>query len=74
MKPVTIDYIKKLKEKGEPFATLTAYDFVSAQILNEAKIPLILVGDSASMMVGLWLQHNNSNFNGRNVINSKGRF
>ena len=51
MKSITIDYIKKLKDKREPFATLTAYDFVSAQILNEAKIPLILVGDSASMMV-----------------------
>ena len=51
MKPVTIDYIKRLKEKESPFATLTAYDFVSAQILNEAKIPLILVGDSASMMI-----------------------
>ncbi len=51
MKSITIDYIKNLKDKETPFATLTAYDFISAQILNEAKIPLILVGDSASMMI-----------------------
>ena len=51
MKPITVDYIKKLKDSTAPFATLTAYDFTSAQILNEARIPLILVGDSASMMV-----------------------
>ena len=47
----TIQHIKDFKESKTPFATLTAYDFTSAQILNEAQIPLILVGDSASMMV-----------------------
>ena len=47
----TIQHIKDFKEAATPFATLTAYDFTSAQILNEAQIPLILVGDSASMMV-----------------------
>ena len=30
---------------------MTAYDYTSAQILDKAEIPLILVGDSASMMV-----------------------
>ena len=47
----TIQHIKDFKEATAPFATLTAYDFTSAQILDEAQIPLILVGDSASMMV-----------------------
>jgi 3-methyl-2-oxobutanoate hydroxymethyltransferase len=47
----TIQHIKDFKEAAAPFATLTAYDFTSAQILDEAQIPLILVGDSASMMV-----------------------
>ena len=47
----TIQHIKDFKEAAAPFATLTAYDFTSAQILDEAQIPLILVGDSASMMI-----------------------
>jgi 3-methyl-2-oxobutanoate hydroxymethyltransferase len=47
----TIQHIKDFKETAAPFATLTAYDFTSAQILDEAQIPLILVGDSASMMI-----------------------
>ena len=51
MKHYTIQEIKKLKKLSSPFATLTAYDYVSAQILDEAQIPLILVGDSASMTI-----------------------
>ena len=47
MKHITIQDIKNLK--GEAFATLTAYDYNSAQLLDAAGIPLILVGDSASM-------------------------
>jgi len=48
---ITIEYIKKLKNKAEAFPTITAYDYISAQIVDEADIPLILVGDSASMMI-----------------------
>lgn len=51
MKKITIQDIKNLKHSDSPFATLTAYDFCSAQILDQAEIPLILVGDSASMTV-----------------------
>jgi 3-methyl-2-oxobutanoate hydroxymethyltransferase len=47
----TIQHIKNFKELSASFATLTAYDFTSAQILDEAQIPLILVGDSASMTI-----------------------
>ena len=51
MKKITIDYIKNLKNVTTPFVSLTAYDYISAQILDQANIPLILVGDSASMMI-----------------------
>lgn len=51
MKKITIQDIKNLKKESSGFATLTAYDYTSAQILDEAEIPLILVGDSASMTI-----------------------
>ena len=51
MKKITIQNIKDFKKNSSSFATLTAYDYTSAQILDEAGIPLILVGDSASMTI-----------------------
>ena len=41
----------QFKKTGKKFATITAYDFTTTQIVEQAEIPLILVGDSASMMV-----------------------
>jgi len=49
VKNITIQDIKNFKQSNSKFATLTAYDFNSAQIVDAANIPLILVGDSASM-------------------------
>ena len=41
------------KQAGEKFAMLTAYDYLSAQILDQAGIPVILVGDSlGNVMLG----------------------
>ena len=51
MTKFTIQHIIAFKTSQTPFATLTAYDYTSAKILDAAEIPLILVGDSASMMV-----------------------
>ena len=51
MKKNNILDIQKLKNLNIPFATLTAYDFPSAKIINELNIPIVLVGDSASMVV-----------------------
>mgnify|MGYP006121591043 FL=1 len=46
-----ISDIYKFKKQKNPFTCITAYDFPSALIINELDIPLVLVGDSASMVV-----------------------
>jgi 3-methyl-2-oxobutanoate hydroxymethyltransferase len=48
---VSILDLRAYKERGERFAMLTAYDFPSAQILDEAGIPVLLVGDSLGMVM-----------------------
>lgn len=48
---VTVRDIRAFKERGEKFAMLTAYDAHSARLLDEAGIPLILVGDTLGMVV-----------------------
>lgn len=50
-RPVSITDLKKAGDDREPFAMLTAYDYLSAQILDEAGIPVILVGDSLGMVM-----------------------
>lgn len=43
---VTIRDLQTWKAEGKRFAMLTAYDFPTARILDEAGIPVLLVGDS----------------------------
>ncbi len=43
--------IKAMKQKGENIAMLTAYDYTTAKIVDEAGVPLILVGDSLGMVI-----------------------
>ena len=46
-----ISDIQKLKKSKTPFTTITAYDYPTAKIIDDLDIPLILVGDSASMVI-----------------------
>lgn len=39
------------KQQGSPLAVLTAYDYPTARLLDEAGVDLILVGDSLGMVV-----------------------
>jgi 3-methyl-2-oxobutanoate hydroxymethyltransferase len=51
MKRVTIADVRRMKENGERFAALTAYDVVTARLVDEAGVPIVLVGDSLGMVV-----------------------
>ena len=48
---VTINEIKEMKQKKEKIPMLTAYDYVTARMIDEAGMPLILVGDSLGMVM-----------------------
>ena len=47
----TINLFKEMKVAGEPIAMVTAYDYTTAKILEQAEIPLILVGDSLGQVI-----------------------
>lgn len=44
-------HLQRMKSEGHKWAMLTAYDFSSARIFDEAGIPVLLVGDSAANVV-----------------------
>ena len=48
VKRVRTHHLREMKERGERWAMLTAYDQYTAPIFDEAGIPVLLVGDSAS--------------------------
>ena len=45
---ITVQDLRTWKAEGRRFAMLTAYDYPTAQILDEAGIPVLLVGDSVA--------------------------
>jgi 3-methyl-2-oxobutanoate hydroxymethyltransferase len=47
-KRIRTQHLRELKERGERFTMLTAYDMYTAQVFDEAGIEVLLVGDSAS--------------------------
>jgi 3-methyl-2-oxobutanoate hydroxymethyltransferase len=48
---VTVRDIAAAKDRGERWPMLTAYDALTARVFDEAGIPVLLVGDSAGMVV-----------------------
>lgn len=48
---VSIHDLRALKAEGKRFVMLTAYDFPTAQILDRAGVPVLLVGDSVGRNV-----------------------
>src|SRR6202453_1077998 len=51
MEKITPEWIAGAKARGERVPALTAYDYPTARLLDEAGVPVILVGDSVSMVV-----------------------
>lgn len=51
LRKVTTRSLQQMKLSGDPIAALTAYDFLTAELLDRAGIDMILVGDSAGMVV-----------------------
>ncbi|KAL6712156.1 cell wall biogenesis and architecture protein [Coniothyrium glycines] len=49
-KPVTINTLQTLYRKNEPIAMITAHDFPSAHVADQAGMDMILVGDSLAMV------------------------
>jgi 3-methyl-2-oxobutanoate hydroxymethyltransferase len=49
--PMTLPRLQEKKLLGEPIVMITAYDYPSAQVAEEAGVDLVLVGDSGAMTV-----------------------
>ncbi|MDP7279464.1 MAG: 3-methyl-2-oxobutanoate hydroxymethyltransferase [Candidatus Poribacteria bacterium] len=47
----TIETIQSMKPAGEKVVALTAYDYPTTRILNQAEVDIILVGDTLGMVV-----------------------
>jgi 3-methyl-2-oxobutanoate hydroxymethyltransferase len=48
---ITLTKLAEKKALGEPIAMVTAYDYPSAQVAEEAAVDVVLVGDSGAMTV-----------------------
>ena len=48
VKRIRIHHLQQMKDRGEKWAMLTAYEQYAAETFDEAGIPVLLVGDSAS--------------------------
>ena len=49
--PMTLPRLAEKKRLGEPIVMVTAYDYPSAQVAEEAHVDVVLVGDSGAMTV-----------------------
>jgi 3-methyl-2-oxobutanoate hydroxymethyltransferase len=49
--PMNLPRLMEMKEAGEPIVMVTAYDYPSATVAEAAGVDLVLVGDSAAMVV-----------------------
>lgn len=48
---ITVHTLRRMKQAGKVISALTAYDFLMAELLDQAGVDVILAGDSAGMVV-----------------------
>lgn len=48
---ITTRALREMKAAGKRISALTAYDYLSAELIDEAGVDVVLVGDSAAMVV-----------------------
>jgi 3-methyl-2-oxobutanoate hydroxymethyltransferase len=56
--PVTVPALAEMKRSGHPIVMVTAYDYPSALVAEDAGVDVVLVGDTAAMVV---LGHDSTN-------------
>jgi 3-methyl-2-oxobutanoate hydroxymethyltransferase len=49
-KKITVSVLRDMKANGEKIAMLTAYDYLTAEILDQAGVDMLLVGDTLAMV------------------------
>ena len=50
-RPVTVPSLRTMKQQGRKIVALTAYDYPTAMLLDQAGVDILLVGDSLGMVV-----------------------
>src|SRR3712207_4879534 len=48
---ITVPFLRAAKERGERLVCLTAYDYPTGRVVDEAGVEIILVGDSAANVI-----------------------
>jgi 3-methyl-2-oxobutanoate hydroxymethyltransferase len=51
MNRITVTDLQQMRDRGDRITMLTAYDYPSARLADEAGIPILLVGDTLGMVV-----------------------
>lgn len=51
LRKVTLEDLRQARTSGKSLAMLTCYDYTMARLMEQAKVPLLLVGDSAASVI-----------------------
>jgi 3-methyl-2-oxobutanoate hydroxymethyltransferase len=72
-KKINVKTLRKFKKEGRKIAVLTAYDFPTAKLLDNAGVDCLLVGDSAATVV-YGISKHSPDYHGSNDTSLPGGF